>query len=360
MKDNEMTNGRPVAGRGRIIDVSAGVCPLGPSRRVKTALRKAIKEIGVSADDAVRRLERFFFSKYGVPAGSLLFANSLRELSGALLASRGPKKVLVAGALPGLYGEETPGASIKPRYLVSGEAPFFAAGPDELMRAAGEADVVIVSNPDRVTGRLLGDGVLTGLRDMAGKGKLELVIDETLMEFTGREGIAAQGKNVTTLRTTASYYGLAGLELAYAVSGAETIAGMRTRRCSAPNRLSVEAAKAALSDGAYKTEVKRLLDEEKLLLSRAFGRDGRITFFDSDANVYLLGFKGWCEQFSSCLLRAGFIVREYRPAEDSDAPLLRMSVLAHDKNVKLARLICGMPPSGGALPVRMKKPAAIR
>ncbi len=340
-----MTDGRPVGEKGGVVDTGAGICPLGPSGRVKAALRKAIKEIGVSPEAALKRLERFFLSKYGIPADNLLFANSLGELVGCFLSSRPRKNIVVAGALPGLYGEVIPGASAESRYLLSGSLPPFAADPGGMLEAAGGADVVIVSNPDRTTGRLQDNGLMSALCDMAAKGKLELVIDETLMEFTGREGIAARKENVTTLRTTANYYGLPGLELAYAVSGAERIAEMRKRRCSAPNRLSIEAARTALGDGAYKREVQRFLDEEKRLLARTFGRDRRFTFFGSDSNVYILGCQGWGEHHSVSLLRKGFIVREHRPAEGSEMPLLRMSLLSHDRNVKLGRLICGLPPA---------------
>jgi threonine-phosphate decarboxylase len=350
VRDEDAAAGKFSMKREKIIDVSAGICPLGPSRKVKATIRKAIKEIGISPDSAVRRLERLFLSKFGVPSENLLFANSLRELSGLVLEARTPKKVLVAGGFPGLYGEDISGADTEVRYLKAGGNSSCGSGSDELIRAAGGAELLIVSNPDRLTGRLIEGKVLSGLCDLADRGELQLVVDETLMEFTGREGIdagAAGKRNVVTLRTTANYYGLPGLELAYAVSGEEMLNEMRGRRYSGPNRLSVEAAKTALRDSAYRRQVERLLAEEKRFLSRAFGRIGGATVFDSDSNVYLLEFEGWCERYSRALLREGFHIREWGETDGSRPVLLRMSVLGHDRNVKLARLMGELQSSAG-------------
>jgi threonine-phosphate decarboxylase len=345
VKDAYTTAGGLIMEKEKLIDVSAGICPLGPSRKVKAAVRKAVGKIGLPHAAAVRRLERSFSSRYGVPAERILFANSLRELSGLLLGAKKPKKVVIAGGLRGLYGEDASDTAMEVRYLTSGVGFPFGTDPEELVRAAGEADLVIVSNPDRVTGRLLDEAVFSGVCGLAEQGGLLVVVDESLMEFTGREGLdpVSSGKrNIVTLRTTANFYGLPGLELAYAVSVAETLGEMRERRYSMPNRLSVAAAKTAFRDTAYKREVARFLAEEKRFLSQEFGRTGRATFFDSDSNVYLLKFEGWGEGFSASLLRSGFLVREHCRLEGSDASLLRMSVLAHDKNVKLARLMRGL------------------
>ncbi|MDA8240256.1 MAG: aminotransferase class I/II-fold pyridoxal phosphate-dependent enzyme [Nitrospiraceae bacterium] len=325
----------------RMIDVSAGICPLGPSRKVRAAIRKAVRGVGTSADIAVRRLERLFLSKFGIPADRVLFASSLRELTGLLLSVLDAKKVVIAGGFKGLYGEDTAGTAMEVNYFNAGEDSGFVLDLDRLMQAAGGADLLIVANPDRVTGKLIDEGVFSRLRDLADRRGLRLAVDESLIEFSGIGiGPACGGKeNIVTLRTTANYYGLPGLELAYAVSGHETVAKMRRRKCSGLNTLSVEAARAAFKDAMYRKQVEHFLLEEKRSLSRALEKAGGVTFLGSDSNVYLLKLLKRPEQFAAALARAGFFVQDCSAVDGFGEAFLRMSVLGHDKNVKLARLM---------------------
>ncbi len=326
----------------RMIDVSAGICPLGPSRKVRAAIRKAVREVGTSADIAVRRLERLLLSKFGIPADRVLFAGSLRELAGLLLSMLDAKKVVIAGGFEGLYGEDTAGTAMEVNYFNAGEDSGFVLDPDRLMQTAEGADLLIVANPDRVTGKLIDEEVFSRLCDLADRRGLRLAVDESLIEFSGhgRIGPACGGKeNIVTLRTTANYYGLPGLELAYAVSGHETVAKMRRRKCSGLNTLSVEAARAAFKDAIYRKQVEHFLSEEKRSLSHALERAGGVTFLGSDSNVYLLKLLKRPEEFAAALARAGFLVQDCGAVEGFGEAFLRMSVLGHDKNIKLARLM---------------------
>jgi threonine-phosphate decarboxylase len=341
-----------VKGEG-LIDVSAGICPLGPSRKVKAAIRKAVRKVGRSPDIAVRRLERLFLSKFGIPADRVLFASSLRELTCLLLTTLGARKVVIAGGFRGLYGEETAGTATEVRYFNTGEESGFVPDPDRLMQTAEGADLLIVANPDRVTGKLIDAEVFSRLCDLADRKGLHLAVDESLIEFSGHGGIdRVRGReDIVTMRTTANYYGLPGLELAYAVSGHKTVAKMRTRKCGGMNTLAVEAAGAAFRDAAYGKQVERFLSEEKRSLFRTFERTGGVAFLGSDSNVYLLKLEERPEQLAAVLERAGFLVRDCGDLDGFGEAFLRMSVLGHDKNVKLTRLMRALlaPPQAGLM-----------
>jgi threonine-phosphate decarboxylase len=338
----------------RAIDVSGGICPLGPSRKVRAAIRRAVRKVGTSPDIAVRRLERLFLSKFGIPAERLLFANSLRELTCLLTMALGAKKVAIAGGLRGLYGEDTSRTATEIHYINAGEDSGYVQDPERLMSKAGDAALLIVSNPDRVTGKLIGEEAVSRLCDLAGRKGVHLVFDESLIEFSDRRGIG-QGRgireNIVILRTTANYYGLPGLELAYAISGNETVAMMRRLYCGRLNRLSVEAAGAAFRDAAYGKQVARFLADEKRSLARAFERGSGAAFIDSDSNVYLLRLQNRPERLDAALAKAGFAVRDCGGMEGFGDTFLRMSVLGHDKNLKLTRLFRELftPPGGRSM-----------
>ncbi len=338
----------------RAIDVSAGICPLGPSRKVKAAIRRAVKKVGTSPDIAVRRLERLFLSKFGIPAERVLFANSLRELTCLLMTALGAKKIAIAGGFSGLYGEDTGGTNTEVRYFNAGEGSGYVPDLEKLMRKAGDAALFIVSNPDRITGKLIGDEIISRLCDLADRKGMYLVFDESLIEFSDHPGIDQRlsvRENIVTIRTTANYYALPGLELAYAVSGRETIEAMRRLNCGRPNTLAIEAAGAAFRDAAYRKQVMSFLSEEKMSLSRAFERSGGASYIGSDSNVYLLKLRIRPERFDEALAGAGFIVRDCGGLDELGETFLRMSVLGHDKNLKLMRLMRELftPPGAGSM-----------
>src|ERR1700690_175807 len=119
----------------KVIDVSAGICPLGPSKKVKAAIRKAVRDIDRYPDPELRRMRNFFSSKFGINKHGILFANSINEL---------------LKLVPSVFGTD---------------------------------GLVIISNPDRITGRLAPrDELIKTLSVNTGKGCM-IVLDEALIEF---------------------------------------------------------------------------------------------------------------------------------------------------------------------------------
>ncbi|HYQ47923.1 MAG TPA: hypothetical protein VEP69_02550, partial [Thermodesulfovibrionales bacterium] len=80
-----------------------GVSPLGPSRSVKAAIRKALRDISRGSHDAQKRFERQLISQYGIGPGNILLANSLGELAYAIMEALHPGRVLIIGPAIQLY-----------------------------------------------------------------------------------------------------------------------------------------------------------------------------------------------------------------------------------------------------------------
>src|SRR5512135_240328 len=112
----------------RITDASSGICPLGPSNKVKAAIRKAAKDINHRPDAAIARLERLFSSRFGLADDRILFGNSVRELVCLISAVVRPKRVLIVGPAPRLYEEAASKTGAEILYCDSAEDSRFAAG----------------------------------------------------------------------------------------------------------------------------------------------------------------------------------------------------------------------------------------
>ena len=301
----------------RVTDVSAGICPLGPSKRVKATIRKAAKDIDLPADQECGRLRTFFVSKFGIKKDSILFANSGGEIIYRCSQALKPAKIIMAGPT----FDDLPGAV--PGQLRSG-------------------DLLVVSNPDRITGRLADREQFRVILNAAAARGAVLVLDESLLEFTGDDSFhegAGTLDNMIILRTTANFYALPGLELAYAVSSPQTIAKLKEVFRPGLNHLAIEAARTALKDKTYIKATKGIIREERRLLFYALRKISGLTVFASDSNVFLMKVASHRENILSRLNRAGFLIRDCGDIEGLDNNYLRMSVMSHDKNRKLVKIL---------------------
>jgi threonine-phosphate decarboxylase len=325
-----------------VCDVSAGVCPLGPSRKVKAAVRKAVKHIDAYPDPDSSGLRKFFKSKFGIAEDAAVFANSLKEIVYLIPAVFKPRKVLVAGPAPDIYGDACRDSDAEVVHLSAGEDAGFALNAESIRQPMEGAGLIYVSNPNRITGRLMKKDDLVRIVEAASEQKTLVVVDESLIEFTTDEGLldeAGKRENLILIRTTANYYGLPGLELAYAAASREVTAELRERKTGDVNMLAAEAAKTAYRDKAYRKLVKDFMEEEKRLMTRSLKKMDKVTFFDSDSNVFLIKMECPEKNVAHALARAGFFVKDCSAIEGLGAHYLRISVRSHDQNQKFLRIL---------------------
>ncbi len=331
----------------KIMDVSSGICPLGPSNKVKAAVRRAVKEIKGPPDAAIARLERLFSSKFGIAGDRIFFSNSVREAVGAVMRARAPRKVLIVGPAPRLYEEAAFKTGAEAIYI-DPEEPEVAADAGRIIRESDGADLLFIANPNRITGRSVDGSALSRVLEMSARNNLVVVIDESLIEFAGGDSFdhVAAGGNVIIIRTTAHFYGLPGLELAYTVSDRPVIRQVKKVNDCSLNVLSVEAARTALKDKTYVKLTRRFISEEKELISKELGKVAGVTYYESDSNVYLVKMECPGERVVDSFLKAGLLIEDCGNIAGLGKSFLRLSVMSHDKNLKFIRLMKTLvPPS---------------
>ncbi len=330
----------------KIIDVSLGICPLGPSNKVKAAIRKAAKDIKNCPDAAIARLERLFSSKFGVLNDRIIFANSVREVVGSIMRAFGPKRVLIVGPAPRLYEDAASKTGAEAIYLDSSEESGFAFDADKIIKELDGVDLVFIANPNLISGRSVDGATLSRILERSDRKNLFVVIDESLIEFTDEDSfdhVAAAGRNVIIIRTTAHFFGLPGLELAYAVSDQPAIRQLRNVKDCSLNLLSVEAARTALKDKTYGKLTRRFIAGEKELLARELSKVAGVTYYDSDSNVYLVKVE---RPGADPFFKAGLLIKDCSDIAGMGKSFLRLSVMSHDRNLKLIRLMKTLfPPS---------------
>ncbi len=326
----------------RVVDASSGISPLGPSRKVKAAVRKAIKDINFYPDPSLSRLRRFFSSKFGLAGESLLFANSMEELIYWIPALFRPSRVLVAGPSLSIYEEASAASGAAVSFITPLEDSGFHIDAGAIKQNLEGIDLLFISNPNRITGRLTDRKDLYETLKYASEKKILVVLDESLIEFTGDDAYHENisfGDRIIVLRTTANFYGLPGLELAYAVSPAPLTGELSKSKHWSINTLAVEAARTALRDKTYRKLTRNFVDSEKRLFIKSLKRIEGITYYESDSNVLLIKLEYPDEGLLKSLARAGFFIRDCRMVKGLDRSFLRLSIMDHDKNNKLLRIL---------------------
>lgn len=138
--------------------------------------------------------------------------------------------------------------------------------------AAGEADVVVVTNPNNPDGRRIAPARLLALADrLAARGGL-LVVDEAFADVAPELSLAgAAGRpGLCALRSFGKFYGLAGLRLGFALAPPALVAGIEAELgpWAVPGpALSVGA--AALADSEWPALARRRLRAAAADLDRA-------------------------------------------------------------------------------------------
>ncbi len=328
--------------RNKIIDASSGISPLGPSKKVKAAIRKAVKNIRNYPGPELTRLIRLFSSKYGLSEKDILLANSRKELIYLVPAVFRPERVLVFGPAPEIFEDAASFSRAEVSYLNADEHSGFTADAGVIKQHLDGTDLLFIANPNLVTGRLTDKIKLRELLSFSVSANVRVVLDESLIEFAG-EGShcddVLKTDNVIVLRTTANFYGLPGLELAYAVSSQKTLADMKSRGYWSINNLSVEAARTAFKDDAYKKLTKKYIYEEKKILMNVLRRQKGITCYDSDSNVILIKLDHQTDKIYKSLERAGFSFKHCEDIKGLGKSFLRFSVMKHEYNLKFLRIL---------------------
>jgi len=322
----------------KVVDSSSGISPLGPSRKVRAAIRKAIKDLNIYPDPSLLRLRRFFVSRFGLAEEGLFFASSMEELVYLLPTVFRPTRVLVVGPSLNLYEDASTAAGAVVTYLISGESSGFDIDVTTIRQNLDGIDLLFIANPNRLTGRLTDRKELYQTLKHAADKKVLVVLDESLIEFT-KDCDYYIGDNIVVLRTTAHFYGLPGLELAYAVGSASVINDLGKAMNGNVTMLAAEAARVSLMDKTYQKLVRNFVADEKRHLMRALKKIKGLICYESDSNMVLIRLEYHEEELLNSLARAGFFIRDCAEIRGLDSSFLRLSIMDRDKIKKFLRIV---------------------
>jgi threonine-phosphate decarboxylase len=245
----------------QVLDLTAGINPLGPAPGVRPAIEEALDRIGYYPGPAAGELEPLLAEAWGIAP----------EL---VMAGDGATGLLHFFARTGWQG---PCAIVTPAW-----SELYRAFPHALHLPFNNPDIwplrglLALSQPVNPTGEPVPPELI---REAIASREGPVLIDETFIEFTGLEsavGWCQDLPNLIVVRSLSKFQALAGLRVGALVGSRDWIERLRRRHEPwTVNLLAGIGARAALADSVHAARTREIVNAERSwLLEQLSGLDG--------------------------------------------------------------------------------------
>jgi histidinol-phosphate aminotransferase len=335
------TPGKPIdelereLGLSHIVKLASNENPLGPSSKIKEAIKKSLAELSRYPDGNGFSLKKALAEKHQVATGQITLGNGSNEILELVARTfLTPEHEVVfsqhAFAVYPLVTQAVGATACVTKALDYGhDLDAMLAMMNDKTR------LVFIANPNNPTGTLLSASALKSFI-AALPSSVICVLDEAYFEFIDDKDRAnaidwlKQFSNLMITRTFSKAYGLAGLRLGYSISSTE-IADLlnRVRQPFNNNSLALVAAEAALNDSDYLAATIALNRQGMQQLTQAFSDLG-LSWIPSFGNFVSVDLQQTALPVYSALLKKGVIVR---PVANYEMPNhIRISIGTEQEN----------------------------
>ncbi len=223
-------------------------------------------------------------------------------------------------------------------YTLKERKNFKFDSDDFIEGISSRTDVVVISNPNNVTGRVATRTDIKNVLDFCQAKGIYVVVDETYMDFVP-DGISAVDLissyyNLIVIRSLSEYYNLAGVGAAYVVSSDEVMDNIREMQLP----WQVDCCGAVLCENAYKSDkfdlkTKKWIFEEKRKFVQKLKSLSNVKVINSDCHFLLLKL----EDISATtvyrrLLKSNIIIRDASSFTGLDGSYIRVAVRDEKSN----------------------------
>ena len=297
----------------RVLDFSANINPLGPSRRVEQASAEA--DISTYPDRHSLILREELAARLGVGIDNLIVGNGSTELIHLLARAflEPPERCLIFAPTFGEYEAAATIAGAEVHLFQAGAAQAFQWSVDMAVEAIEQTrpGMVFLCNPNNPTGVYLDRGDVERIRRAAG-GNALLVLDDAYVPLADWQWDSIpmlRRGNIAILRSMTKDHALAGVRLGYmAADPSVASAARRLQPAWSVNAVAQAAGIAALGDEAHVAEARKVISKAKQYLYGELAILG-VPVVASAAN-FVLARVGDAPGVRSALLRRGIAVRD--------------------------------------------------
>lgn len=299
------------------IKLASNENPLGPSPMALDAIRGSLSTLHRYPDGAAHTLTRKIATIHGVDAANVVIGNGSDDIIAILVRAllRPGDQVVVPRPSFLMYDitANAAGASVI-------DVPLNHLTMDlDAMADAVTTDtrLVFVCNPNNPTGTIVTRGDFFRFLDRLPEDAV-VVVDEAYIDFIRDPDCLVTGtlcdleRPLVTLRTFSKAYGLAGLRIGYGIMPTELAEVLnRVRQPFNVSSVAQAAAAAALEDRAFLRQTLDLVHRGLDDLYAALKTLG-LTYFQTQANFFLIDVQQPADMIFEKMLRQGVIVRSMR------------------------------------------------
>jgi threonine-phosphate decarboxylase len=333
---------------GRLIDFSASINPLGPSRRAVRAVISGLPFAAHYPDPDCRDLRETVAQRHGLRPEEVLIGNGSSEFISLLPRALSVSRALVIGPTFSEYARaiNLHGGSVVPLLANRNEGyrPPLKEAIDAVGRRNASIDAVYVCNPNSPTGQAVDPRDVLALVEAANRLKIWAIIDETFVDYCEERSVISRVgafPRTIVLRSFTKFYALPGLRIGYAAGRDEAM--RRLGALQAPwsvNTPAQHAALASLEDAAYARRSRTFMVRERARLADALTAIRGMTVYPSAANFMLVELPGTRSVGIVHRLREqGILVRDCSAIPGILEGTIRIAVRSAAENERLLRVL---------------------
>lgn len=334
-----------------ILDFSANVNPLGPSRRAMEAMKNNFWQIQFYPDSNSTALrEAISHHIQEVNADNVIAGNGSTELIylfSEVFIEKGEESLIPTPTF-GEYENAVRKVGGKPRHIKS-DHDFTLNTTNFLKEIRTATKAIFLCNPNNPTGTLTPKEDLLEIIEEASKEHVLVFLDEDFMEFVDegkRFSLASEVRayqNLFIIRSFTKVFGLTGLRVGYGIACEEIINLLFKAKIPwNVNCLAQAAAIAALRDAEYLEKTQRLVGREKTFLLNRLRQIRNLEIFPAHANFILIdvrktGFNA--AQLKEKMLSHGILIRDCSSFRGLDEYYVRVAIRTRHDNEKLLAVL---------------------
>lgn len=336
-----MVDRRPHGGNAPddVLDFSASLNPLGPPEAVRRVLqeRPELTQYPYGLRDSLRKL---IADEHGIKADNVLIGAGTSGLLQLLLQALPGDRLVVPTPTFTEYEDlgTAFGWTVDPVSL----HPPRDGTPDGV--PVGDAELVMVCNPNNPGGSLLARETMEEFRRVAERNDTYLVVDEAYMPFVDapdEETLVPEireGERLVVLRSFSKFYGIPGLRVGYLLAPGEIVERMRARQNPWPvGEPALRGARQCLRAEAFQAKSREFIQDERGRVYEALRDIPGLSVLPSRTNFLL--FESTVDRLNEGLRERSLAVRDASTFTGLESGWYRIGLRTASENDRLLTAI---------------------
>ncbi|MDO5689615.1 MAG: pyridoxal phosphate-dependent class II aminotransferase [Tissierellia bacterium] len=332
---------------GELVDFSSNINPLGYPEGLLTKILEDFDSVHRYPDIQYRALRGHLSEYLGADPENIVVGNGAMELIDGILTS--VKRVLIPVPSFVEYELRAHIHGLEMVFLPMDKQlrPMLDIWGEYIRESRDASTALVIANPSNPTGYVFTEEQMLELIDLCQISQVELILDETFVEFTDVNYDTIQiasvfgFEGVSVIRAATKFFGIPGLRLGYGVTSSRMKAFLDQRLNPwSVNALAEIAGSVLFQDRKYIDQTKQYIRKER---SRMLNALSQLTFlkpYASDANFILLKLHSMTavELFEGALTR-GLLLRTCDNYRGLDHHHIRVAVKSRSDNERLLQYL---------------------